>query len=153
MLSQAASRRRHALKIAVVGLLLSAGLAAFGSAAPVSDAVTPPTVKVGRDYGNNRAIVVSGAGRALYRRSGERVGRVLCTGICTQKWPPLTVPGSTTRLVKGPGVTGILGKFRRPDGRYQVTLRGYPLYRFSPDHNLGDARGQGQGNVWWTLAP
>jgi predicted lipoprotein with Yx(FWY)xxD motif len=134
-----------------VALLITA-VAALTAGAGMSTAVTTPTVKVGE--GNGRMIVVSGAGRAVYRRSGEGLGkRILCTGTCTQKWPPLTVPSATTRLVKGPGVTGILSKVRRPDGRWQVRLRGYPLYHFSPDHSGGDARGQGSGGVWWTLSP
>lgn len=109
---------------------------------------------LGRDYGMSRAIVVSGASKALYRRSGESRTRVLCTGTCTTKWRPLTVATSTTRLVRGPGVNGTLSKFRRADGRWQVTLRGYPLYTYSPDHSRGDVRGRGQGpGVWSTLAP
>lgn len=142
------------LRRALLMLLVPAALVALAAGSGSSTAATAPTVKVGRDYGLNRAIVVSGANRALYRRSGEGLGRrILCTGVCTQKWPPLTVPSATTPLVRGPGVTGILSKFRRADGRWQVRLRGYPLYRYSPDHSLGDARGQGEGGVWWTLSP
>ncbi|MCA1657482.1 MAG: hypothetical protein LC713_07225 [Actinobacteria bacterium] len=134
-------------------LALGAALVALASAGMTSSAAAY-TVKVGQDYGLSRAIVVSGLGKAVYRRSGETRTHLLCTGVCLQKWIPLTVRSSTTPLTKGPGIRGLLSKFRRSDnGKYQVTLRGAPLYTYSPDHSPGDARGQGEGNVWWTLAP
>ena len=136
-----------------IALLSGAALVASAFGAQFSSAVvTNHTVKVGRDYGNSRAIVVTGGDRAVYRRSGETTRRILCTGTCTSKWPPVTVPSATSRLVRGAGIRGTLSKFRRTDGRWQVTLRGYPLYRFSPDHNEGDVRGSGQPG-WYTLTP
>lgn len=142
--------RRRSWTLSVVAVVGTLGV--LGGGVATSSAVAY-TVKVGHDYGLNRTIVVSGSGRAVYHRTGERPGHVLCSGLCTQKWSPLTVPSSTTPLARGPGVRGILGKFRRPDGRWQVTLRGLPLYLYSPDHSPGDARGQGEDGVWWTLTP
>ena len=151
--SPRSSKRSRLRWPALPVLLVASGLLALGPGVGISTAATTThTVKVGRH--GDRAIVVTGAERAVYRRSGEGLGKpILCTGVCTQKWPPLTVPSATTRLIKGAGVTGTLSKVRRPDGRWQVRLRGYPLYRFSPDHSVGDARGQGSGGVWWTLSP
>lgn len=143
-------QRRRARRLAAV---VSTGAFVALAGGPATSTAGAYTVKVGQDYGRSRAIVVSGLGRAVYRRSGERAGHVLCTGMCTVKWPPLTVPSSTTKLYRGPGIRGILGKFRRPDGKWQVTLRGYPLYLYGPDHSGGDARGQGEDGVWWTLTP
>lgn len=134
-------------------LALTGALVALASGGTTSGA-SAYTVKVGQDYGLSRSIVVSGAGKAVYRRKGETRTHLLCKGTCLLKWVPLTVPSSTTPLTKGPGVTGLLSKFRRSDtGKYQVTLRGAPLYTYSPDHSPGDARGRGEGGVWWTLAP
>jgi predicted lipoprotein with Yx(FWY)xxD motif len=133
-------------------LALGGALVALGSGGTSS--ASAYTVKVGQDYGNSRAIVVSGLGKAVYRRSGETKFRLLCKGTCLLKWVPLTVPSSTTLVTKGPGILGVVSKFRRSDnGKYQVTLRGYPLYTYSPDHSPGDARGQGEGGMWWTLTP
>ena len=76
---------------------------------------------------------------------------VLCTGSCLRTWPPLTVGSRATKLVEGRGVQGRLAIFRRPDGRLQVTLRGFPLYRFASDRVAGQARGNGihrSGGVW-----
>jgi predicted lipoprotein with Yx(FWY)xxD motif len=71
--------------------------------------------------------------------------------MCTRAWPPLTVASAGTVLVRGAGITGTLAKFRRPDGRWQVTLRGYPLYRFAGDHRAGDAHGQGAEHMWFVV--
>jgi predicted lipoprotein with Yx(FWY)xxD motif len=91
----------------------------------------------------NANVVATPGGRTLYHRTRETTHHFLCTGSCTQVWPPLTVASRSTRLVDGPGVHGRLGIVRRPDGRLQVTLNGQPLYRFAQDHRRGDANGEG----------
>ena len=99
----------------------------------------------------HRTVVVDGSGRALYHLSGETSRHVLCTGACLRAWPPVTVRSGHTKLVEGRGVQGHLAIFRRPDGRLQVTLRGFPLYRFIGDRVAGQAHGNGKhrsGGVW-----
>lgn len=132
---------------------LTAGVLVVGwvvSAAPLG--AVAPTVRAAHNATLNRAIVVSAAGRSLYHRIGDRAGHVLCGSVCSHVWPPLTVPSASTALVRGAGVTGALGKFRRPDGRWQVTLRGLPLYRFSGDHAPGQVHGQGVGRIWFAVS-
>ena len=92
------------------------------------------------------------AGRSWWTRAGglsigsppETTRHLLCTRACTHTWPPLTVASRRTKLRAGPGVHGRLGVFRRPDGRLQVTLRGFPLYRFSGDRTRDAANGTGR---------
>jgi predicted lipoprotein with Yx(FWY)xxD motif len=41
--------------------------------------------------------------------------------------------------------------FKRPDGRFQVALRGEPLYRYAGDASKGEANGEGLqdfGGTW-----
>ena len=121
-----------------------------GGAAPLGAAA--PTVRAAHNTTLNRTIAVSVIGRSLYHRIGERTGHVICGSVCAHVWPPLTVPSASTPLVRGAGVTGALGKFRRPDGRWQVTLRGLPLYRFSGDHAAGQVHGQGVGRIWFAVS-
>jgi predicted lipoprotein with Yx(FWY)xxD motif len=123
------------------------GLAIAAVGAPSLGAATP-TVKAAHNSALNRTIVVTSTGRTLYRRSGETSQRILCGKVCKGVWPPLTVPSGTTPLVKGAGVTGALGKVHLPDGRWQVTLRGYPVYRFAGDHHAGETKGQGVAGIW-----
>lgn len=68
-----------------------------------------------------------------------------CTSGCAANWPPLI---ASAPLLAGPGVTGVLGVFTRPDGAQQVTYNGWPLYHFARDKNPGDMNGDGVGNLW-----
>jgi len=52
-------------------------------------------------------------------------------------------------------VQGRLGILRRSNGMLQVTLRGMPLYRFTQDHSVGEANGQGLksfGGTWHVIS-
>ena len=92
--------------------------------AAVVKVVTVPT------YG---AILTDSSGMPLYTLSGT------CTGSCASAWPALTVPVST-KPTGGTGVAGTLSAVKQPDGSYQVTYNGSPLYTFvqdSSDHVTG----------------
>jgi len=79
----------------------------------------------------------------LYRLSGERAGRFICTNAgCLQIWHPLTATVAGT-----PGGVASLGTVKRPDGSEQVTYKGMPLYTFASDRQPGDAKGQGLKDV------
>ncbi len=124
-------------------LLLLAALAAV--LVPGATAATP-RLRVGTAQNatlDKRILVTSGAGLSLYTLEGERNGRWLCTDrSCLSAWPPLL-------LRRGAQPTGVrfLGVLRRPDGRRQVTYRGFPLYRYAFDDEKGDVRGDGVGDV------
>jgi predicted lipoprotein with Yx(FWY)xxD motif len=112
-----------------------------------------PLVKAAPSRAVHRTVVVDGSGRTLYHLSRETSRYILCTGSCLRTWPPLTVRSTHTKLVKGRGVQGRLAIFRRPDATLQVTLRGFPLYRFAGDRSAGQARGNGirRAGGGWTL--
>lgn len=97
-------------------------------------------------------VVVEAHGHTLYALSPETTHHLLCkSATCLQNWPPLIVPGSKLTLQAGPGVQGHLGLLRRPRGKWQVTLRGMPLYRFAGDTAKGQANGEGLtsfGGTW-----
>jgi len=76
-----------------------------------------------------------------------------CTGQCIATWPAVTVDAAQTP-VAGTGVTGTLATFTRTDdGKTQVSYNGAALYYFSGDSAVGDANGQGKGNVWFVATP
>ena len=97
-------------------------------------------------------VVVEARGHTLYALSPETTHHLLCKSTtCQQTWPPLTVRSSTLKLQAGSGVQGHLGLLRRAGGRWQVTLRGMPLYRFAGDTAKGQANGEGLmsfGGTW-----
>ena len=100
-------------------------------------------VSTAKDASLGKTVLVTTAGRTLYRLSAERKGRFICTdSTCLGFWHPLTVAAHATPT----GVAG-LGTVRRPDGRRQVTYRGGPLYTFSGDDARGDAKGEGLKDV------
>jgi predicted lipoprotein with Yx(FWY)xxD motif len=113
---------------------------------------TAPTVKASKNASVDKTIVVDAKGRTLYLLQGETKSHLLCTSsTCVGFWPPLTVRSAHTKVRVGKGVHGKLAVFKRPDGKFQVTLRGLPLYRFSGDSAKGQANGDGItsfGSTW-----
>lgn len=97
-------------------------------------------------------IIMNGGGRTLYRYDQDSANppRSNCIGACAQSWPP-------ARWVPGMKITGvnraIVGQIRRPDGTMQLTVGGWPMYLYAMDTAPGEARGQGQGGVWWVSKP
>jgi predicted lipoprotein with Yx(FWY)xxD motif len=99
-----------------------------------------------------KTLVVDPHGRTLYALHPETTRHLLCrSNACLALWPPLTVRSSRTKLLAGHGVQGRLGLLRRANGRWQVTLRGLPLYRYAGDGASGEANGEGIqsfGGTW-----
>ena len=91
-------------------------------------------------------------GRTLYTFKPDRANSSTCTEGCAGTWPPFTVSAADT-LTAGPGVTGALTTFARPDGSMQVAYNGTPLYYFTNDTTAGDTNGQGIGGNWFVAAP
>lgn len=99
------------------------------------------------------AVLASANGRTLYHLTAEKRGKIACTGTCAKAWPPLTVKKGA-KPAAGTGVKQAkLGTIKRPDGSMQVTYNGYALYRFGADTKKGDAKGEGENNVWFAVSP
>ncbi|WP_243869924.1 hypothetical protein [Streptomyces liangshanensis] len=75
-----------------------------------------------------------------------------CAGDCAAKWPPVTVQEGGKAYLAGVDPSQV-GAIRRPDGTIQVTVGGWPIYRFSGDSGPGDANGQGIGGTWFAVGP
>lgn len=75
-----------------------------------------------------------------------------CTGACATKWPPVTIEEGGKVYLQGVDAKKV-GGIRRDDGQVQVTLNGWPLYRFSGDTRPGDLNGQGVDGVWFAVGP
>ena len=98
------------------------------------------------------AIVINAGGKTLYHNTKEKNGSIKCTGYCLKVWPPLLV-GKAAKLKAGAGITASkLGRVKRPDGRFQVTYYGKPLYRYYGDNAPGDVNGEGIGGIWFAIA-
>lgn len=98
------------------------------------------------------AIVVDGSGRTLYRFDKDSASPPTsnCTGACAQLWPPVLV-GTQISLT---GIDrSLLGTIKRPDGTVQLTLHGWPLYRYAGDSAPGQVNGEGIEGVWFAVRP
>jgi predicted lipoprotein with Yx(FWY)xxD motif len=117
----------------------SSASAPQSSSAPATAAV----VKTATDASLGGTILVNAHGFTLYRLSGEKTGKFICTSTaCLNTWHPLVATGG-----KPSGSVGSLGAVKRPDGTMQVTYKGEPLYTFAADHSPGQANGQGFKDV------
>jgi predicted lipoprotein with Yx(FWY)xxD motif len=101
----------------------------------------------------NAIILVSPKGMTLYHFTLDKGKKIACTGKCVDFWPPLLIK----KGAKPTGATGLdakkLGTIKRPNGRYQVTYAGYPLYTFASDKKKGDVFGEGVEKTWYAVSP
>lgn len=114
--------------------------------------VQPVSVYVG---GNNDlgSFLVGPTGRTLYTFGLDSPGTSACTDECLTSWPALTV-ASEEELTAARDVAGELSVIERTDdGTLLVTYNGWPLYYWSEDAAVGDATGQGLGDVWFVVHP
>jgi predicted lipoprotein with Yx(FWY)xxD motif len=94
--------------------------------------------------------VATSDGFTLYRfaKDNTKPSTSTCTGECVTAWPPVLGDGL-------PAVQGIpsnlIGTVGRPDGNQQLTLNGWPLYRFAKDAVPGDVKGEGVGGTWQAI--
>jgi len=116
-------------------------------------AASTVTIKMATNSALGAKILVSSNGLTLYHYVPEKKGKIVCTGACATDWPPVLVTG-TAKPVAGTGLTAAkLGTIKRPDGKMQVTYNGLALYRYSDDKKAGQAKGQGEGGIWFAITP
>lgn len=97
-------------------------------------------------------IVTDGEGFTLYRFDDDTASPSVttCYDDCATNWPPVL----TRNKIVYTGIDReLLGTTTREDGSLQVTLGGWPLYRFSGDTAPGQINGEAVGGVWFTAAP
>ncbi|MFF5446409.1 SCO0930 family lipoprotein [Streptomyces sp. NPDC012888] len=95
-------------------------------------------------------VVTDAAGFTLYRFDKDTAdpSKSTCDGDCAKAWPP--VPAGA----KPGGVDAArTGAVKRADGTEQLTIAGWPVYRFAKDTAPGQANGQGVGGTWFAVTP
>ncbi|GAB3434444.1 hypothetical protein [Flindersiella endophytica] len=152
------------VSVAVIGLL-TAGCGAADkltssananqqkAASPSASAADELTAALGT-ASNDRLgdIVTDEQGRTLYRfdQDTNNPSATNCVDACAEKWPPVLAG----EKVNVDGIEAdLVGTVDRPDGSQQVTLKGWPLYRFADDKQAGDIKGQGVQGTWFVAAP
>jgi predicted lipoprotein with Yx(FWY)xxD motif len=99
-------------------------------------------------------VVVDQEGYTLYRfdEDSAKPPTTACVGDCATKWPPFVVDRNAKLLVDGVEDSAI-GLLERPDGKTQLTIGGWAVYRFSGDTAPGASEGQGVGGAWYAITP
>jgi predicted lipoprotein with Yx(FWY)xxD motif len=89
----------------------------------------------------------------LYRFDGDspKPSRTTCTDACARQWPPVLVGANLS--VDASIDQKLVGTLKRPDGTTQVTLAGWPLYRFAGEAAEGTLNGEGVNGTWFAAAP
>jgi predicted lipoprotein with Yx(FWY)xxD motif len=96
------------------------------------------------------AIVTDAKGYTVYRYAKDMKSMSMCTGACATKWMPLMPQGT----LQGMGVSGkLISTITRSDGMKQLTLGGWPLYRYMGDAKPGQWKGQGLNSTWSAVTP
>ncbi|MFB6478840.1 SCO0930 family lipoprotein [Streptomyces virginiae] len=96
-------------------------------------------------------VLTDSAGFTLYRfdKDTAKPPKSNCDGDCEKTWPVVAAGDVTAAAGMDPA---LLGEVVRTDGSKQLTVGGWPAYRYSKDTKAGDLNGQGVGGVWFALA-
>ncbi|MEU5694449.1 hypothetical protein [Actinosynnema sp. NPDC020468] len=108
---------------------------------------------VAQSVGDLGTVLTDARGLTLYRfdKDTSKPSTSTCDGDCAAKWPP-ALAESADVVVTGVD-KALVGTVDRKDGTKQLTVSGWPLYRFAQDQTAGEAKGQGVGGTWFAAAP
>ncbi len=109
-------------------------------------AVTTPTL------GSPQLININQATLYRFDEDTAQPSRSNCNDACATKWPPVTIQNGGKVYLAGVKHNQV-GAVRRQDGQIQITVGGWPVYRFSGDAKPGDLNGQGVGGTWFAVGP
>ncbi|MET7486305.1 hypothetical protein [Streptomyces sp. NPDC005538] len=123
----------------------SAPAAASSAQSGTTTALAAEAVKGGGD------VVTDDKGMTLYRYDKDEPSpsKWTCSGECTKTWIPVIVQNAvqTTGVEKS-----LLGTVHR-SGQTQLTLGGWPLYRYVGDTAAGQLNGQAKDRMWYAVTP
>ncbi|NJC67960.1 hypothetical protein HC028_26140 [Planosporangium flavigriseum] len=98
-------------------------------------------------------VVVDAEGYTLYRydKDTARPPKSNCMEDCWMKWLP--VMHTSDLRIEGidPALVGTV--VRAEDATRQVTIGGWPVYRYAGDAAPGETKGHGVGNAWFAITP
>ncbi len=143
-----------------LALTALAGCAATGSGSSATGRATDSPIAsapaaastLGTESTSLGTVVVDSTKMTVYVFDKDSQGATSssCTGGCATNWPAVEADSATPQVT---GVTGTVATITGTDGKLQVTLNGWPLYRFAGDSAPRDVKGQGVGGIWWVVAP
>ncbi|MFC4021901.1 hypothetical protein ACFOW4_28725 [Micromonospora sp. GCM10011542] len=131
--------------------------ASASAEAPAADAPPPADVDlteqlIAKKVARMGNVVTDQDGWILYRFDKDTADPPSsnCVEKCAQVWPPALTDGN-------PQLNGLsddkVGSVTRQDGTRQLTIGGWPVYRYIGDKKPGQWKGQGVGGTWFVVAP
>ena len=85
-------------------------------------------------------------GMTLYFFTKDIMGESMCTEGCLDAWPIYY----NAEMMVGEGLQkSDFASITRADGKMQNTYKGWPLYYFSNDKDMGDTKGEAVKGVWY----
>ncbi|MFD7047321.1 hypothetical protein ACFWBS_20055 [Streptomyces mirabilis] len=121
------------------------------SAPAVGDHPATTTMVMAKTVGGIGNVVTDDKGMTLYRYDKDEANpsKWTCAGECTKTWIPVIVQDSVQTM----GVEkSLLGTVHR-NGMKQLTLGGWPLYRYVGDTQAGQTNGQAKNKTWYAITP
>lgn len=107
---------------------------------------------IGRQVARMGQVVTDEQGWILYRfdRDSANPPTSNCVDRCAEVWPPALTDGT-------PGLRGVaadkVGTVTRQNGTKQITIGGWPVYRYIGDKKPGQWKGQGVSGTWFVVTP
>jgi predicted lipoprotein with Yx(FWY)xxD motif len=97
-------------------------------------------------------VLTDAEGHTLYRyaKDGAKPPKVVCVDTCAEMWPPLVTNLPALLAGVDPQLVSLV---TRPDGRTQVTVDGWPVYRYAKDTGAGVALGRNVSADWAAITP
>jgi len=114
---------------------------------PITLAVRTATV-AGRQA---EIVTINGWTAYRFEKDEDKPSKVNCANDCVLTWPPAVIDNSEVQVS---GIDrNLVGVTIRADGYEQVTLNGWPLYRFKHDKVATDTKGEGVAGNWSVVRP
>jgi predicted lipoprotein with Yx(FWY)xxD motif len=148
------NRLSHSKRVAAAAAIASVLVVALSVAIAQAATTKKVTLKSQAVSSLNANVLAAPTGRTLYRLKPETTRHVLCTTQCLQFWKALTVKSKSTTVKLPTGIRGKISFLSRGKNKFQVALKGWPLYTFVGDTAKGQGNGQNIktfGGTWLTL--
>lgn len=123
---------------------------AYGSSGKAAQAGFVTTALKAKKTATWGTTVVDSKNWTLYRFDTDKKGGTTsaCNDDCAVLWPPI-IADETPQLQ---GLDkDMVSTVVRKDGRKQLTLGGWPLYRYAKDAGTVKFKGHGVGGKWWAI--
>jgi predicted lipoprotein with Yx(FWY)xxD motif len=133
----------------------AAGAGSGSDAAALPAAAKPAgnltTTLISKTVPRMGTVVTDSKGWILYRFDKDKANPSTsnCVGTCAKVWPPVLTDGIPK--LKGVDPTEV-GTLLRDDGGMQVTIGGWPVYRYIGDKKPGRWKGQNVTGTWFVVS-